>query len=1096
VVVVLVVEPFVDVLSEELPALPPHPAIAAAAATAASGASMAAGCVRFLTGWTLLVARRPRRAHYQGGLPWLRGRIAVADAATDPAGAHATLKPPASPATIESPARDSRHADEGRPGSRSAWLLAVCCVAQFMVILDLSIVNVALPSIQFSLEFSAPELQWVVDAYAITFAGFLMLGGRAADHFGQRRTFVAALLLFGLASLVGGAASSRGMLVGARAAQGLGGALMAACSLAIITASFPAGARLNRAIGLWAAMNGAGGAAGMLFGGLLTEVDWRWVLLINPPIAIAAALVAYAVVRERRSERQGSFDLAGALTLTIGQMVLVYGVVEAGLAGWSSPKALGPIAGGIALLVVFGAIETRLASAPLIPFKALTKPLRDANNIVLLFSASLFPMWFVSSLYLQQVLGLSPLDTGLIFLPMTLTIMVVASRAGRLVSHFGVRPVLGGGLVMLTGGLLLLAKIGSSGSGVVYVMVPGLLAAAGIAMSIVPSTIAATQGAKQGQAGLASGLVNTSRQVGGGLGLAVLVTLATQRSTHLIGAGQSVRQALTHGFQLAYLIGAGLAAVAALLTFTTLPKPAVASRAAVRRLALAIGVVLAAFVAAVAALAGSHGASIGAYRLQGAYSFVSAPSLHPPKIRANHPTKAAKLAPGYVFTANFYDLNEPPIIGQSGPLILDRRLQPVWFDPVPQRVVASNLSLQSYQGKPALAWWQGYVTSTGQTESGEDVVVNQHYQTVARLKATGGWVLTLHEVAISGDDAWVTVNKNIPMNLSKYGGAYNGALIDSAVQEYDLRSGRLVRDWDALEHIPLRDSYATLPTNGFPWDAYHVNSVQPVGKGKLLVSMRNTWAAYLIDIAGGRIEWTLGGRHSSFKLGQGAAFQWQHDAELGPGSTVSMYDDHCCQITSGGKHVPATGPSRGLVLRLDRQTRTATLAAQYTRAGDFHADYMGNAQPLPNGNVFVGWGSEPYFSEYSRSGQLLFDGELPWPDLTYRARLERWVGLPLYPPAGAVHQEGGKTTVYASWNGATQVVSWRVLAGRGGRLARQSAGRLAGGVGRMAVVTAAHKSGFETAIPVPQGYQTFELQALGDNGRVLGTSRPFTETAR
>src|ERR1039457_7103049 len=442
----------------------------------------------------------------------------------------------ASPGGAETPPADSKQ------GSGSAWLLTVCCVAQFMVILDLSIVNVALPSIQSSLGFSSPDLQWVVDAYAITFAGFLMLGGRAADRFGQRRMIVIGLLLFGLASLAGGAAPDQGVLVAARALQGFAGALMAATSLAIITASFPPGPKLHRAIGLWAAMNGLGGAAGVLLGGIITEVlSWRWVLLINPPIAIAAALVAYAVVSERRGARDGaSFDLAGALTLTVGQMVLVYGVVEAGLKGWDTFAALGPIALGAVLLGIFGVIETRVASAPLIPFKELTKPLRTVNSIVLLFSAALFPMWFVGSLYLQQVLGLSPLHTGLIFLPMTLTIMLVASRAGKLVGRFGVRPVLGGGLIMMTTGLLLFTRIGSSGSALVYVLIPGPLTAAGIAMSIVPSTIAATQGAKEGQAGLASGLVNTSRQVGGGLGLAVLITLATQRTSHLIGPGPHV----------------------------------------------------------------------------------------------------------------------------------------------------------------------------------------------------------------------------------------------------------------------------------------------------------------------------------------------------------------------------------------------------------------------------------------------------------------------------------------------------------------------------------------------------------------------------
>jgi EmrB/QacA subfamily drug resistance transporter len=1047
---------------EELPALPPHPATAQVLAKAATSVSIAVSGV-------LLIGRAPVVARGLGGSPYQPSVSPIAVGCA-PMSVEAT----ASPRARELPPSESG------PGPALAWLLAVCCVAQFMVILDLSIVNVALPSIQSSLGFSSPNLQWVIDAYAITFAGFLMLGGRAADSFGQRRTFVAALLLFGLASLAGGVAPTQGVLVGARAVQGLAAAFMAASSLAIITGSFPPGPKLHRAIATWAAMNGLGGAAGVLFGGIITEVlSWRWVLLINPPIAIAAAAVAYAVVSERRRLREGaSFDLAGALTLTVGQMVLVYGVVEAGLKGWDTFAALGPIALGVVLLVLFGVIEARVASAPLIPFKELTRPLRSANTIVLLFSAALFPMWFVSSLYLQQVLGLSPLHTGLIFLPMSLTIMLVASRAGRLVSHFGVRAVLGGGLIMMTTGLLLFTRIGSSGSALVYVLIPGLLTAAGIAMSIVPSTIAATQGAKEGQAGLASGLVNTSRQVGGGLGLAVLITLATQRTTHLIGSGQQVAEALTHGFSLAYLIGAGLAAVAAVITFTSLPRTGTAAPLAVRRLALAIAAVLACFISLTVAFAGSHGAPIGAYTTRGAYSFVTAPSLHPPKIRRIRQAPGGRLAPGYIFMANFYDLNEPPIVGQSGPLILDRNLQPAWFQPVGEKVVASNLSLQSYQGKPALAWWQGRVTNTGATETGEDVVVDQHYQTVATLKATGGWVLTLHELVISGEDAWVTANKNIPMNLSKYGGAYNGALVDSAVQEYNLRTGKLLHSWDALDHIPLSDSQASLPTNGFPWDAYHVNAIELTGNGTFLVSMRDTWAAYLVNIESGRIQWTLGGKRSSFDFGPAAAFEWQHDVALGPSSTVSLFDDHCCQLTGGGTYVSPTAPSRGLVLKLDLQRHTATLAAQYRLGDDFNAQYMGNAQPLSNGNVFVGWGSEPYISEFTRSGKVLAEAELPDPDLTYRATLEQWVGEPLSPPAGAARRENGATTVYASWNGATQVVSWRVLA--------------SSNAARERVVASAPKSGFETAIPVPVGYQSFTVQALAADGRVISASRPFT----
>jgi hypothetical protein len=665
---------------------------------------------------------------------------------------------------------------------------------------------------------------------------------------------------------------------------------------------------------------------------------------------------------------------------------------------------------------------------------------------------------------------------------MTLMIMLTASRTGRLVGRFGVRAVLGSGLTMLTAGMLLLARIGDSGSGVVYVMIPGLLTAAGIAMSIVPSTIAATQGAKEGQAGLASGLVNTSRQVGGGLGLAVLVTLATQRSTHLIGGGVQVSQALTEGFRLAYLICGGLAGLALLITITALPKPAASVASPARRLAAVIGVLVAGFVAADIAFANSHGAPVGSYVTSGSDSFVSAPSLRPPTLYTDHVTDTSKLAPGYIFTAAFYNLSYPPLIGQSGPLILDDQLQPVWFKPVPKRYVAANLSLQSYQGKPVLAWWQGVVTNIGQTVSGEDVVVNQHYKTLATLKGKDGWVLTLHEIVIRGNDAWVTANRNVPKNLSKYGGAYNGALIDSAVQEYDLRSGKLLYTWDALNHIPLSQSEASLPTNGFPWDAYHVNSLQLLGDGTFLVSMRDTWAAYLVNIRTRTIEWTLGGRESSYKFGSQAAFQWQHDVVLQPNSEVTMFDDHCCQLTGGGTYVPATGPSRALVIKLNQQTHTATLVAQYGEGRNENADYMGDVQPLSDGNVFVGWGSRPFLSEYSKSGQLLLDGYFPGSDLSYRAEVEPWVGLPLTRPSGSARRAaGGGTTVYASWNGATQVASWRILAGSSG--------------GRLRVATMASRYGFETAIQVHGSDSTFEVEALSATGRVLGTSKPFTVRA-
>ncbi len=273
------------------------------------------------------------------------------------------------------------------------------------------------------------------------------------------------------------------------------------------------------------------------------------------------------------------------------------------------------------------------------------------------------------------------------------------------------------------------------------------------------------------------------------------------------------------------------------------------------------------------------------------------------------------------------------------------------------------------------------------------------------------------------------------------------------MQEYNLKTGKLLRSWDALDHIPLGDSYASVPTNGFPWDAYHVNSIDLFGNERFLVSMRNTWAAYMVNIDTGKIEWTLGGKRSSFNFGPGAAFQWQHDVKLQSDSTVTMFDDHCCQLTGGGTSVPATGPSRGLVLRLDQSTRTRRSRPSTQAAGKFETEYMGDTQPLASGNMFVGWGSEPYFSEYGPSGKLLLEANFPGSDLSYRSTLQQWVGLPLSPPAGAARRTDGSTTVYASWNGATRVASWRVLAGAG--------------AGRLKAVASAARSGFETAIQLP-----------------------------
>ncbi len=459
---------------------------------------------------------------------------------------------------------------------RHSLLLAVCCTAQFMVILDVSIVNVALPSIRASLGFSVTELQWVVNAYTITFAGFLMLGGRAADLVGQRLVFAAGLLLFALASVAGGLAVSREMLVGARAAQGLGGAIMAPASLSIINSSFAPGPERHRAVGLWGAMNGAGGATGALLGGVITQaLTWRWILLINLPIGLAAIAVAWVAVPARapRQTQGGGFDLGGALAVTGGLLALVYGIVNAGAHGWGSLPALGPIGVGLILLASFALIEARLASVPLVPLRIFSSaPLRVSNGVVLLFSAALFPMWYFTSLYLQEVLHMTPIGAGLAFLPMALTIMACATRAGGLVAQVGAGRVMGIGLTLMAVGMALFARIAVNGSYLVDVLAPGLLVAMGVGFTVVPSTIAATAGVAPQEAGLASGLINTSRQMGGALGLAILTTLATEYTGHLVNSDyRAPILALDDGFRLAFGLGAAFCVVGAIASFRLLP---------------------------------------------------------------------------------------------------------------------------------------------------------------------------------------------------------------------------------------------------------------------------------------------------------------------------------------------------------------------------------------------------------------------------------------------------------------------------------------------------------------------------------------------
>ncbi len=466
------------------------------------------------------------------------------------------------------------------PKTRLRATLLLACLAQFMVILDVSVVNVALPNIRGGLHFSEQDLQWVVNGYTVTFAGFLLLGGRAADLLGRRRVFVAGLVLFALASLAGGLANSQAVLIGARAIQGLGGAVIAPASLSILTTTFTETAARNRAVGIWGAMGGAGGAAGVLLGGILTTaLGWRWILFINLPIGLIAAVAARRMLAEGRNpERHRGFDLPGAVTVTLGLSLLVLGIVRTDVTGWGSAPTLAIIAVGLALIGVFLAIEGRFAKAPLMPLRIYrSRTLSSANVVVLLTGGATFGMWFFVSLYLQQVLGYSPIRAGLAFLPMTLCIVAGSAVASRMVIRFGAKPLLVAGMIAQALGLLLFAGVSAHGSYLSDMLLPSLLVAIGIPFAFVPSTICAVAGVAPSEAGLASGLVNTSRLFGGALGLAILAALATARTNHdehrLMHPGaQLVHTALTDGFHLAFIVAAAFALVGALVAALGLPR--------------------------------------------------------------------------------------------------------------------------------------------------------------------------------------------------------------------------------------------------------------------------------------------------------------------------------------------------------------------------------------------------------------------------------------------------------------------------------------------------------------------------------------------
>jgi EmrB/QacA subfamily drug resistance transporter len=459
--------------------------------------------------------------------------------------------------------------------ARKRWILVLTCLAQFMVILDISVVNVALPSIRTDLGFSAVDLQWVVNAYTLTFAGFLLLGGRAADLLGRQQVFVFGLLLFAAASLAGGLSQTQGMLVAARAVQGIGSAVVAPATLAIITTTFAEGRERNRSLAYWGAMGAVGGSTGVLLGGVLTQVlGWQWILFINIPVGVLGALAAMRFIPKSRRTVAGErhFDIAGALSVTAGLIVLTFAIVRTDVNGWASAQTLLVAAVGVALLVAFVFIERR-AVRPLVPPRIFaSRTLTAANLVVFLLGSSVFAMWYFVSLYLQQVLGYSPIKAGLSFLPMTLAIVVGSTFAGRNAERIGPGRLLTAGMSLIAVGMLLFTRISPDGSWASDVLVPGVISTTGIGLAFVPATIAAVAGVARSDSGLASGLVNTSRQVGGSLGLAILATLATQRTQDLAGSGGVDASALVGGFHRAFLVGACFAALGAITALVLLVR--------------------------------------------------------------------------------------------------------------------------------------------------------------------------------------------------------------------------------------------------------------------------------------------------------------------------------------------------------------------------------------------------------------------------------------------------------------------------------------------------------------------------------------------
>jgi len=458
--------------------------------------------------------------------------------------------------------------------AKRKWLaLALLSVVQFMVVLDIAIVNVALPSIQVDLGFSQENLQWVISAYALFFGGFLLLGGRSADLLGRRRIFLGGLVVFTLSSLFAGLAWSEASLITARAFQGLGAAIITPAALSILSTTFHEGRERNIALGVWGAVGGFGAAAGVLMGGILTDaLSWEWIFFVNVPVGVVAIVLAPILLDESRDSSVKTFDLPGAALVTAGLSSLVYAITQAGQEGWLAGRTIGFAVASLVLLAGFVGWELRHPE-PLMRFGLLrTKTVAGANVAGFIMGTAMFSMFLMLTLYMQQVLGYSAMETGVAYLAVAGTAIIWSGVAAQLVTRVGVKPVLVSGMTFLTAGLIFFTQVSVGGSYVTDLLPGFLLIGVGIGFSFVPITIAALAGVEPAEAGLASGLINTSQQIGGALGIAALSTIATSRTDEAVSAGTAVPSALVDGFTNAFVAGAIIAGIGILAALTLIRR--------------------------------------------------------------------------------------------------------------------------------------------------------------------------------------------------------------------------------------------------------------------------------------------------------------------------------------------------------------------------------------------------------------------------------------------------------------------------------------------------------------------------------------------